>query len=282
VCWRAGFPRGLFPPLWCFPPRCLGAVAPPVPLSRVVATFHGYISHCAFWRQCIRRLCHAGSRLAQQGAQQHQGRRCPSTIHTYMCKREKSRRAQRSDGRNTKQDGHRKQHGRPTTGAGREPPTYAVSRQPCSQHISAVLPPPSPPPPHRSPTEAQKGSQNSKTHAQIKELTEADYAHVGSIRRVSCRAVEPPSRTSRANQSINYQNPQRATHAHTISHIPAPPHGQQTLRRRLGWLRASRASVSLRDSLNIYTLFTEARENCRGKPLRVYHLHKEEERDPGP
>jgi len=39
VCWRVGFPCGLFPPLcWCFPPRCLGAVAPPVPLSRVVAS----------------------------------------------------------------------------------------------------------------------------------------------------------------------------------------------------------------------------------------------------
>ena len=39
-CWRVGFPRGLFPPLWCFPPRCLGAVPPPVPLSRVAASFH--------------------------------------------------------------------------------------------------------------------------------------------------------------------------------------------------------------------------------------------------
>jgi len=29
-CWRVGFPRRLFPPLWCFPPRCLGAVHPPV------------------------------------------------------------------------------------------------------------------------------------------------------------------------------------------------------------------------------------------------------------
>ena len=25
-----GFPRVLFPPLWCFPPECLGAVPPPV------------------------------------------------------------------------------------------------------------------------------------------------------------------------------------------------------------------------------------------------------------
>ena len=24
-CWRVGFPCGLFPPVWCFPPRCLGA-----------------------------------------------------------------------------------------------------------------------------------------------------------------------------------------------------------------------------------------------------------------
>jgi len=24
-CWRVGFPCGRFPPLWCFPPRCLGA-----------------------------------------------------------------------------------------------------------------------------------------------------------------------------------------------------------------------------------------------------------------
>ena len=30
ICWRVGFPRVLFPPLWCFPPRCLGAVPPPV------------------------------------------------------------------------------------------------------------------------------------------------------------------------------------------------------------------------------------------------------------
>ena len=25
ICWRVGFPCGQFPPLWCFPPRCLGA-----------------------------------------------------------------------------------------------------------------------------------------------------------------------------------------------------------------------------------------------------------------
>jgi len=25
TCWRVGFPCGLFPPVWCFPPRCLGA-----------------------------------------------------------------------------------------------------------------------------------------------------------------------------------------------------------------------------------------------------------------
>jgi len=25
ICWRMGFPCGLFPPVWCFPPRCLGA-----------------------------------------------------------------------------------------------------------------------------------------------------------------------------------------------------------------------------------------------------------------
>jgi len=24
-CWRVGFSCGLFPPMWCFPPRCLGA-----------------------------------------------------------------------------------------------------------------------------------------------------------------------------------------------------------------------------------------------------------------
>jgi len=80
--WRAGVSRGLFPPLWCFPPRCLGAVAPPVPSSRVVATFHGHTSRCAFWRQCIRRLCHAESRLAQQARRQRSGRRHPSTLHT--------------------------------------------------------------------------------------------------------------------------------------------------------------------------------------------------------
>jgi len=78
-CWRVGFPRGLFPPLGCFPPRCLGAVAPPVPLSRVAASYHGCVTHCAFWRQCTRRLYHAGSRLAQQARRQRSGRRRPST-----------------------------------------------------------------------------------------------------------------------------------------------------------------------------------------------------------
>jgi len=49
VCWRVGFPRGLFPPLWCFPPRCLGAVPPPVPLSRVAASFPVSVFHL-LWR----------------------------------------------------------------------------------------------------------------------------------------------------------------------------------------------------------------------------------------
>jgi len=44
-CWRVGFPGGLFPPLWCFPPcgvspTVFGGCPPPVPLSRVAASFH--------------------------------------------------------------------------------------------------------------------------------------------------------------------------------------------------------------------------------------------------
>jgi len=71
---RAVFPLVVFPP---FPPRCLGAVAPPVPLSRVAASYHGCVTHCAFWRQCTRRLYNAGSRLAQQARRQRSGRRRP-------------------------------------------------------------------------------------------------------------------------------------------------------------------------------------------------------------
>jgi len=42
-CWRVGFPCGRFPPLWCFPPWCLGA-APFRFLSRVAASFHVSVS----------------------------------------------------------------------------------------------------------------------------------------------------------------------------------------------------------------------------------------------
>ena len=73
------------------------------------------------------------------------------------------------------------------------------------------------------------------------------------------------------NQSMN-QNPQRATRAHDYK-----PHPSTTTRAAnpasrsdagLGGLRASRASVGLRDSLHIYTLFTEAHENYRENNLK--------------
>ena len=41
-CWwmAGGVPLWAVSPLWCFPPRCLGAVPPPVLLLRVAASFH--------------------------------------------------------------------------------------------------------------------------------------------------------------------------------------------------------------------------------------------------
>jgi len=87
------------------------------------------------------------------------------------------------------------------------------------------------------------------------------------------------------NQSINQSESSKShtsTREATSQHNHTGSKPSVAKRRRLGGLRASRASVSLRDSLHIYTLFTEARKKCRRKPTQVYHLHKEEERDPGP
>jgi len=63
-------------------------------------------------------------------------------------------------------------------------------------------------------------------------------------------------------QSIKSIKILKEPHEKKRIHIPAQPHGQQTPRReatQASGLRASRASVSLRDSLYVYTLFTEAR-----------------------
>jgi len=61
-----GFPRVLFPPLWCFPPRCAGAVPPcglltPVALLSCVHLLSLRASACQTW---------AGSSLADAGAPQ--------------------------------------------------------------------------------------------------------------------------------------------------------------------------------------------------------------------
>ena len=78
------------------------------------------------------------------------------------------------------------------------------------------------------------------------------------------------------NQSINQQSI-KSSKRHTgtreatsqRNHTGSKP--RDAKRRRLGGLRASRASVGLRDSLYVYTLFTEARENCRGKPPQILY-----------
>jgi len=72
------------------------------------------------------------------------------------------------------------------------------------------------------------------------------------------------------NQSINQQSI-KSSKRHTgtreatsqRNHTGSKP--RDAKRRRLGGLRASRASVSLRDSLYVYTLFTEAREKLPRK-----------------
>jgi len=68
--------------------------------------------------------------------------------------------------------------------------------------------------------------------------------------------------TQSINKSIK-SNPQKAPHEHKRSHIPEHPHGQQTPRREAsqawGAKSESRKRVSLRDSLFVYTLFTEDR-----------------------
>ena len=85
------------------------------------------------------------------------------------------------------------------------------------------------------------------------------------------------------NQSINQIL--KAPHEHKRSHTPPQPHGhtgskpRDAKRRRLGGLRASRASASLRDSPCVYTLFTEARKkNAEENHLRcIIFLRKKKE-----
>ena len=62
-----GFPRVLFPPLWCFPPRCAGAVPPCGLLTPRVALLSW--DHMAGLRASPRQT-RAGSSLAAAGAPQ--------------------------------------------------------------------------------------------------------------------------------------------------------------------------------------------------------------------
>ena len=61
---------------------------------------------------------------------------------------------------------------------------------------------------------------------------------VGFLRQQRCTA------NREGGMSIS-QKPQRATHEHKRSHIPAPPHGQQTLRREA--TQAGRAKSESRE-----------------------------------
>ena len=70
---------------------------------------------------------------------------------------------------------------------------------------------------------------------------------------------------SQSKSSKRHTSTREATFQH--NHTGSKP--RDAKRRRLGGLRASRASVSLRDSLDVYTLFTKAREYCRGKRPQV-------------
>jgi len=84
------------------------------------------------------------------------------------------------------------------------------------------------------------------------------------------------------NQSIKSSKRHTSTReaASQRNHTGSKPRDAE--RRRLGGLSASRASVSLRDSLYVYTLLLKRAKNCRGKPPQMYHLPKEKERDLGP
>jgi len=89
-------------------------------------------------------------------------------------------------------------------------------------------------------------------------------------RRPASRPTQQPINQSNSSKSHTSTREAPSQHHHTGSKP------RVAKRRRLGGLIASRASVSLRDSLHIYTLSTEARENCRGKPptqqsCRVYN-----------
>ena len=87
------------------------------------------------------------------------------------------------------------------------------------------------------------------------------------------------------NHSIeNLKQPHTSTRESTSQHHHTGGNPCVAKWRRRGGLRANRASVSLQDSLNMCTLFTEARDTVgltRGKPLELYQLATEEERDPG-
>jgi len=103
---------------------------------------------------------------------------------------------------------------------------------------------------------------------------------------VNGRRVPTTVLITRSRQSINQSIKSSKRHTSTReatsqrNHTGSKP--RDAKRRRLGGLRASRASISLRDSLHVYMLVTEARKNCRGKPPQMYHLPKKEEKDPSP
>jgi len=91
--------------------------------------------------------------------------------------------------------------------------------------------------------------------------------------------INQPIKSSKRHTSTREATSQR-------NHTGSKPRDAKRRAGLLGGLRASRASVSLRDSLYVYTLFTEARKKLPRKTtsdVSSYHLpNKEEERDPGP
>jgi len=84
------------------------------------------------------------------------------------------------------------------------------------------------------------------------------------------------------NQSIKSSKRHTSTREATSQRNHTGSKHRDAKRRRLGGLRASRASVSLRDSLYVYTVFTEARKKMPRKTtsdvlsLRIFLRKKKE------
>jgi len=85
------------------------------------------------------------------------------------------------------------------------------------------------------------------------------------------------------NQSIKSSKRHTSTREATSQRNHTGSKPRDAKRRRLGGLRVSRASASLCVTRSMFTRFLQKRaKHCRGKLPQMYHLPKEEERDPGP